>query len=301
MRYQLKPTWSLLDGDPPPGIPWVELITYKDFFHRIEMLHVPFIERSLRHAHSCKIEILDHCAAGTLLLPQKEKLSAPGIGFGFCLTNDCLLFIDDSGQVEKMLQRFSQQPGLESAPTSLFREFLEFLIQEDGGFLQRMESHFDEMEEQLLTQNPPLHFEDQIHRYRRGLLKLSAYYTQLDELGDTMASNRNGLLSKKDVRGFELFSRRASRLHSQTASLREYSLQLHQIYQSKIDLKQNRVMQFLTIVTTIFLPLTLITGWYGMNFTHMPELSFPWAYPAVIGVSAVILLVEILFFRKKKW
>ena len=60
-------------------------------------------------------------------------------------------------------------------------------------------------------------------------------------------------------------------------------------------------MQFLTVVTTIFLPLTLITGWYGMNFSHMPELSLPWAYPAIIALSALILLVEILFFRRKHW
>ena len=128
-----------------------------------------------------------------------------------------------------------------------------------------------------------------------------ARIAQLDELGDTLAANRNGLFSKKLCRGFELFSHRAGRLHSQTASLREYSLQLHQIYQSKIDLKQNRVMQFLTVVTTVFMPLTLITGWYGMNFHSMPELDAPWAYPAVILVSLAILLAEVLFFRRKKW
>ena len=162
-------------------------------------------------------------------------------------------------------------------------------------------TELDKLEEQLLEQAEPQRFENQLHRCRRTLLKLSAYYAQLDELGDTLAANRNGLFSKKLCRGFELFSHRAGRLHSQTASLREYSLQLHQIYQSKIDLKQNRVMQFLTVVTTVFMPLTLITGWYGMNFHSMPELNAPWAYPAVILVSLAILLAEVLFFRRKKW
>ena len=49
------------------------------------------------------------------------------------------------------------------------------------------------------------------------------------------------------------------------------------------------------------MPLTLITGWYGMNFRNMPELNAPWAYPAVILVSLAILLAEVLFFRRKKW
>ena len=60
-------------------------------------------------------------------------------------------------------------------------------------------------------------------------------------------------------------------------------------------------MQFLTVVTTVFLPLTLITGWYGMNFQNMPELSSPWGYPIVFMVSLAILLIEIFFFRRKKW
>lgn len=301
MRYQLKPSWEVIQGEPGPGIPWVELLTQQELRQKIAFMNTPFLERSLRHGHNCKAELLEHCAAGTLLIPHKERLLSPGAAFAFCLTQECLFFVDDTGEVEKLLRRLSQQPGLESTPTGLFREFLEFLIQEDAPFLQRLESHLDELEEQLLAQKEAQHFENQLHRYRRGLLKLSAYYSQLEELGDTLASNRNGLFSKKDCRGFELFSRRASRLHSQTASLREYSLQLHQIYQSKIDLKQNRVMQFLTVVTTIFLPLTLITGWYGMNFNHMPELSLPWAYPAIIVLSAAILLSEILFFRRKHW
>lgn len=301
MRYQLKPTWQILQDEPRPGVPWVELLTQQELEQNTLLWEIPFLERSLRHKHNCKAELFEHCAAGTLLIPHKERLLSPGVPFAFCLTTDCLYLIDDTGEVEKLLQRLSQQPGLDPTPAGLFRELLEFIIQEDAPFLQRLESHLDELEEQLLAQKEAQHFENQLHRYRRGLLKLSTYYSQMEELGDTLASNRNGLFSKKDCRGFEFFSRRASRLHSQTASLREYSLQLHQIYQSKIDLKQNRVMQFLTIVTTIFLPLTLITGWYGMNFSNMPELSLPWAYPAIIVLSAAILLTEILFFRRKHW
>ena len=60
-------------------------------------------------------------------------------------------------------------------------------------------------------------------------------------------------------------------------------------------------MTLLTIVTTIFMPLTLIAGWYGMNFIYMPELSSRWGYPIVIGVSVLIVIVSLVFFKKKKW
>ena len=299
MFYQLKPTFEAVQEKPAEGVPWVEVITQQEMDSQVTQR--PYLARSLRHGHSCKAELFDHCAAGALLVPRKEHSPRSGHSFAFLLTADHLTFVDDTGQIEVLLEQLSYQPGLEASPGELLLEFLELLIQEDAAFLQHLETQLDKLEDQLLKQEEPQRFENQLHRCRRTLLKLSAYYAQLDELGDTLAANRNGLFSKKLCRGFELFSHRAGRLHSQTASLREYSLQLHQIYQSKIDLKQNRVMQFLTVVTTVFMPLTLITGWYGMNFHSMPELDAPWAYPAVILVSLAILLAEVLFFRRKKW
>ena len=57
----------------------------------------------------------------------------------------------------------------------------------------------------------------------------------------------------------------------------------------------------LTAVSTIFMPLTLITGWYGMNFTYMPELDSPYAYPIVIIAALAIAIGSLLYFKKKKW
>ena len=67
-----------------------------------------------------------------------------------------------------------------------------------------------------------------------------------------------------------------------------------------IDVQQNKVMSILTVVTTIFLPLTLIAGWYGMNFPNMPEFGWKYAYPVVIVVSICIIAGEIIYFKKKK-
>ena len=73
------------------------------------------------------------------------------------------------------------------------------------------------------------------------------------------------------------------------------------LYTWYINIKQNRIMTVLTVVTTIFMPLTLIVGWYGMNFRYMPELDSRWGYPVTIIVSIVIVVVSLLFFKKKKW
>jgi magnesium transporter len=60
-------------------------------------------------------------------------------------------------------------------------------------------------------------------------------------------------------------------------------------------------MTLLTVITSIFLPLTLIAGWYGMNFRYMPELNWKFGYPAVFLLSVIIVIACIRYFRKKKW
>ena len=68
-----------------------------------------------------------------------------------------------------------------------------------------------------------------------------------------------------------------------------------------IDTMLRKCSAVLTVVTTVFMPLTLIVGWYGMNFKYMPELDSVWGYPAVIGISVLIVVVSIIFFKRKKW
>ncbi len=73
------------------------------------------------------------------------------------------------------------------------------------------------------------------------------------------------------------------------------------IYLSSVSNKTNEIMKILTIMTTLFIPLTFITGLYGMNFTNMPELKWKLGYYAALSVMVLITIAMVLFFRKKKW
>jgi magnesium transporter len=73
------------------------------------------------------------------------------------------------------------------------------------------------------------------------------------------------------------------------------------VYLSSTSMKQSEVMKVLTIIATIFMPLTFLAGIYGMNFINMPELKWQWGYFTVWGIMLVIVVVMVLFFRKKKW
>lgn len=94
---------------------------------------------------------------------------------------------------------------------------------------------------------------------------------------------------------------RCQRLQQEIQVLREYAMQVQDVYQAEIEIRQNSIMKLLTIVTTIFLPLSLIAGWYGMNFEYMPELKWIYSYPVVIGVSVLIVVVSLCYFKKKKF
>ena len=73
------------------------------------------------------------------------------------------------------------------------------------------------------------------------------------------------------------------------------------IYLSSISQKLNEVMKVLTIIATIFIPLTFIAGVYGMNFAYMPELQWKWGYFAVLGVMLIVFVGMIIYFKRKKW
>ena len=84
-------------------------------------------------------------------------------------------------------------------------------------------------------------------------------------------------------------------------SLRDMVAGMVEIYLSTLSNRMNAVMKVLTIIATIFIPLTFIAGVYGMNFKHMPELHWPWTYPATLLLMAGVAATMLLYFRKKRW
>ncbi len=73
------------------------------------------------------------------------------------------------------------------------------------------------------------------------------------------------------------------------------------VYLSSVSNRMNEIMKVLTIISTIFIPLTFLAGIYGMNFSNMPELGWRWGYFALLGVMAVLALLMLYFFKRKKW
>ena len=175
---------------------------------------------------------------------------------------------------------------------------MEQIIESDGLYLSHFEKEMENMEDTLLH-GIPKDFYPSLTRMRQKLSELNAYYEQLTAIGDLIQSYDESLLIK-NTEQWGRYVLRIERLQNHVHLLRENILQLRELYQSQQDAQQNKIMCILTIVTSLFLPLTLLTGWYGMNFAYMPELHWKYGYPAVIIVAIVIVAIEIMYFKKKK-
>ena len=136
---------------------------------------------------------------------------------------------------------------------------------------------------------------------RKQALGWLRYYNQLDGMACELESNEIGLFSPEEQQMFHMLEKRLARLRDEAQLLREYCLQVRELFQAELDIRQNRIMKILTIVTTVFLPLSLVAGWYGMNFVGMPELSWAYGYPAVIAASVAIVLLTLWIMKKKKF
>ena len=142
---------------------------------------------------------------------------------------------------------------------------------------------------------------EQINTIRGEIRNLRVHYEHLLDFSQELEENENNFFKHDNLRYFRLFSNRIERLRDSTIAIADHTVQIRDVYNSHLEIKQNRIMTILTVVTTIFMPLTLIAGWYGMNFRYMPELDAIWGYPVIIFVSILIVVGSLLFFKKKKW
>lgn len=214
---------------------------------------------------------------------------------------DLLLFCEDDAAEEKARSIVTEltAEGSMDNEQMLYRFFVR-LLKGDMAHLDQLEAEISEGESAILSGTRPGDL-DRIAAWRRELLRLKRYYEQLDSIFDELSANDNGLLGKASVRRMVILGTRLDRYLSAVRSLQEMVAQLREAYQSQLAIQQNDLMKIFTVVTVLVLPLSLLTGWYGMNFAGMPELGWKYGYPAVIAVSALIVVGLVWYFKRKKW
>ncbi len=254
---------------------------------------------SIKTGAFCKAEPFLDRIQGTFFLPVREDRKKE-VRFCYMIQKDLLFFLDDSGFVLETLSQIRENREWEEPGTGrLFSDFLELLIQSDREYLEKLENRIAETENEILTGNEEQHL--RLLAFRKEVMALNHYYSQLLDVAEEMQEDENRFFSGEEQRLFKLFGDRANRLFEKTQMLREYLMQLQEVYHSQMDMRQNHIMKILTVVTAIFSPLSLIVGWYGMNFEHMPELSWRFGYPAVALFCLAVVGICLWIFKKKRF
>lgn len=259
------------------------------------------LDMELEHQHATRAEVNYDSLTGGFWIPNRKNLKEPASEFAFVLDERGIVFIDNSNTVQQMVRKIRRtkkwrMPGLER----FLYDFLSSIISGDLELLEGYENELRQIEDDILEEHTE-HVMNRITEIRGDIMTLRTHYEQLIDLGEELIENENNFFKQENLRYFSMFTSRLERLRDMVTTLREYTVQVRDLYQSQLSVRQNHIMTLLTLVTVIFTPLTLIVGWYGMNFKYMPELNSRFGYPGVIIVSLAIAIGIIMYFKKKKW
>ena len=301
--YQIGQTLTAVEREPEEEQPGVVLLTSEELTHQPKLAG---LERVLCHtppardARVCKAEVRSDCLSGTLVLPRQGKGgSRPACGY--LVTEKRVVLVDDADFVLPLMKRLvkEKRPTEQSVGRFLY-DFFEQLIAKDLYKLEEIEDRAEQLEDQVLAHRLE-EFSAPMTALRKETMAWFRYYSQLDDVACELRKNDNRFFSQEETLLFQMFEDRVIRLREESQLLREYCAQIQNMFQAEIGIRQNHIMQILTIVTTIFLPLSLLVGWYRMNFQRMPELSWKYGYPAVIGVSVLFVILSLWLCKKKKF
>lgn len=255
-------------------------------------------EVSLKEVEFCKLETQPDCMVGSLAVPRILDVLVHKFRMMYFINQRHIVIVDDDHFAVRIIDRIRRKRVRQGQTKEKFLyNFLTEMISMDLVVLNQYERKIMRLEE-CVVDNHLSEFQQDIIPVRRELLILRSYYDELTDMGKELVDNENRVLTKKNIKYFDTFVDRADRLMGRTIHLLEYATQVRDSYQEKVSEQQNKNMQFLTVVSTIFYPLTLITGWYGMNFHNMPELEH--GYPGVVLFSILVVIAIILIFKKKK-
>ena len=259
------------------------------------------IEPQTGEIHSTKAEVNYDSLTGSFSIPDRSNMEETS-RFAFALDEKGVVFIDDCGMAQQIIHEIKRTkkwrlPSLER----FIYDFLEMIINLDRDRLESYDSELGKIENLIEREDAELDSVERANEIRGDLRILRVHYEQLLDFTQELEENENNFFKPDNLRYFRLFSNRIERFRDTAKAVEDHAVQIRDIYKAHPDIKQNRIMTVLTVVTTIFMPLTLIVGWYGMNFRYMPELDSVWGYPVIIAVSLLVLIGSLLYFKKKKW
>jgi magnesium transporter len=166
--------------------------------------------------------------------------------------------------------------------------------------LERFGDRIESLEEELIDKPTPKTI-NTIYRLKREMIFLRRSVWPLREVINGLQRGESTLITPSTQVYLRDVYDHTVHVIDTMEILRDVLSGMIDIYLSSISYRMNEVMKVLTIVSTVFIPLTFIVGVYGMNFEYLPELKWRWAYPALWVIMLGIAIGMLVYFKRKKW
>ena len=236
---------------------------------------------------------------------EKDKLEALQEHVSFVLVSDYLLitFQEKPGDLFDPVRERMANPNLKikSRGTAyLLYALIDVLVDNYYIITEHISEQLANLEVELLESTAQKYITI-INNYKKFLIYLKRQTIPLKEVLRKIAKAEEGNFSDEVIMFLEDVYTHIEQISHTMESQRETLNGFMDLYMSNVSFKMNNIMKTLTVISTIFIPLTFIAGIYGMNFAHMPELDTRWGYPAVIGLMAVMGVSMFFFMKSKNW
>lgn len=251
------------------------------------------------------VEVYDDYTFTELRISSPDRSEEKHCCVALFIKKDFFIVVDvedpDDFIKQKFMNSLNRYPASAVTTEKLICAFFDSLISGDVRLIERTGFELSELEEDVVNNDANKDFSIDILAAKKSLLVMHNYYEQLLDITEALEENDNDVLPSDDLIYISNMTKKITRLREDIDSLSNSAEHLQDAYQSSLDLKLNNSMKFFTVLTTVFFPLTIIVGWYGMNFDSMPEFHWKFGYVFVIALSVVTIGIFTVFAKKRKW
>ena len=285
------------------GVHNVQMI---DEISKLVGLHPLTTEDILNTEHRPKIDFFeDHLLAIVKMLDLSSNdtdLDIEQVSF-ILMENTVITFQEKHGDLfDPVRLQLQESKGRirKTGADFLFYSLLDVIFDQYLIIMDEMDDRIAELEG-MIMEDPDNHSLQDINQYKNTILQLKKTVWPVREVVNKLI-NRKVPYIKEDISFYlQDIHDHIVQANDMVETSRGQLYGLLDVYYSSLSMKMNEIMKVLTIVSTIFIPLTFIAGIYGMNFANMPELHWGWSYPAVWVVMIVITGLMLVYFKRKNW
>jgi magnesium transporter len=221
------------------------------------------------------------------------------------LTKNAVLTIQESpgdcfGPVRERL-RTGKGRLRRSGPSYLAYGLMDIIVDNYFSILEWLGDRLEEFEDTSASPRDSAGFMAGLQNVKADLNRFRRIVWPVRETIGLLLHSESNLLSEEMKPFFRDLQENSIQVIEALESYRETAVGIQEVYFSSVSNRLNEVMKVLTIISTIFIPLTFIVGVYGMNFRYMPEIDKVWGYPGVMGLMVLIAVGMIVYFKRKKW